>query len=347
MSTPVQVQANTSNSGIPSYGLLTWWTIHQKLHKVTMLKTSSLGLLVPDSVVKGIVGATPTNAFSKATNLGASGVPDFQPNPDLHAHFVTRKADGDSMILAWELVERGKKRLKVEQIGVLTLESDDLVFTPDPVGFVAHKPPSQNVVDAIRSDFERRIGAIDDIKLRSLVLNWLEDKHRVCLRNTGGLYFIPGLPNPPDHQQLINDCIAIRNWFVDQGIGSFSLIEIFNTPATSTSDLIESSLLELQAEIEEIGGKVDGYASSGGMNAGSRSYSTGTALDRIREIESKITTLQSALGDNLTLAVEMIQMVKSQAVMMKVQADQEVQAFREGKPSKEVGKRRKVQIVVK
>ena len=331
MTNPQKVSANAANAGLSadSFGYLVWWTIHQKVYDLGDLRHTARANQLPQAFVDKLIGADPNIAFSRATSLGAGGQIASQSTADLRYRFVTRAVHDNTRILALETVDASNVKLDVTQLGNLTLDGFMLTFTtinrPNSPGL---QKELDQLIQKMGADLANRIGRIDDTKLRQIILSWCADMNRVSMRNSGGIYF---LPSGAKRDALTDQILGLSQWFLDNEIGRFSSVELFPTPTTSTDDIIQSALDEIDAELTEVSQKLTDYSNSTGMNAGSRMYSAGTQLDRLKALTEKGRALKDSLGDPIALALSKIELLTHRARTMQNDSAAIVQRERDSK----------------
>lgn len=322
--------ANAALAGINSFGYLIWWTIQQKVHNLADLRTTATANNLPQSFVDKLTGADPDVAFKRATNLSAGGRIAKVSTDTIKYRFVTRSVKGDNTrILALETLNSANVTLDTLQLGNLTLDAFNLRYQSitRPVDHELAKEMDQ-LIGEMGADLQNRIGRLDDQKLRSIVLSWCSDVHRVSMRNTGGVYFVPTGSN---HQTISDQILGIIQWFNDNQAGTFSAVELYPTPTTSIDDIVNSAIDEIANELLEVETKLQAYADNVDMNAGSRGYSAGTQVDRLKALKGKGSALLDSLGDPVALTLSKIDLMIHRAQRMQLASNEEVQREREAK----------------
>ena len=315
-------------------GHLVWWSLPQASDlDVQTVRDAATTAGIPDWMQQRIRGTTIRAAFTGATSLGSEGVPASWNNrtdsPGSRARFITRRAGGD-VILAREMLDTDGRRLELQQVAVVYLtERNELERSVRGLdGRILD--PLFTEVNAVVDDMENRmaalLGRLDTTLVRGLVQDWLYRRNRVCLRGTGGVYFIPG-------DQSI-ELLTLRDWIMSYPVeGNFSIAEQWSGGANSVDDLSASAVIELEAEIGDINTRLDEYAANVKMNDGGRAYSAGTQAKRARELLSRLDAIENALG-SLGVVRHMITGVIRRAADMTTSAQAEVVAYRAVKKPK-------------
>lgn len=278
---------NASNLHQP-FGWLTWWTIYQGIYNVNNLTQTGTTVNLTPTILKNVVGAEEKSAWLKATQLGAVGRDVKTADPDKRAKFYTRDLGGETRAITYEIVDREDKKVFSQQAATLGRDGTEILADVEP--WVAQDQfvlnPLIETIESMQSELLNRIGNVDDVKIRSLVLQWLKNKHRVCVRGHGGVYYIPG-----NDQQTQDEILAVREWIDQSGLGSFSVVSLRNDGATSLSDFQNSAVDEVLQEIREVSDTLEKYADDPNLR------SANTQIKRVAELEEKIKTLNENLGD--------------------------------------------------
>lgn len=318
----------TANDAQP-FGFLTWWTVNQGNRDIGDLREQADAARVPAWIVDSLSGAKPETAWLRATQLGSKGVASAS-NGNTMARYLVRDAGERVRILVREIIDENNVSVSIEQMGVLTMRGDGIEFEPDvhSAGFAAHKREVEQVVSGMRDDLYDRVGKIDDNRIRSLILRWLSRRFRVCVRGTGGVYFIPVPRDPAAAEELMDEIQSLRLWMSSSHLGTFSIVALQPGGATTIEDFQESAIEDLKSEIEEVNANIARYAGQANMNAGSQMFSASTQVERLDAIKEKMETLMDALGSKVGTVQGMLEIVRQKARDMEMTASGKVAAAR-------------------
>lgn len=338
MFTPTTVAQIANKAGISTanadqpFGFLTWWTVEQGNRDIDDLREQADAAKVPAWIVDSLSGAKPETAWLRATQLGSKGVASASGGNSM-ARYLVRDAGDRIRILVREIIDENNVSVSIEQMGVLTMRGDGIEFEPDThsASFAAHQREVEQVVSSMRNDLYERIGKIDDNRIRSLILRWLSRRFRVCVRGTGGVYFIPVPRDPADAHDLMNEIQSLRLWMSSSHLGTFSIVALQPGGATTIEDFQESAIEDLKGEIEEVNANIIRYANQANMNAGSQMFSASTQVERLDAIKEKMETLMGALGSKVGTVQGMLEIVRQKARDMEMTASSKVVAARDTK----------------
>lgn len=317
----------TRRTSLPSgnsFGFLCWWTISQGQYKVSDLIEHAKESGIDTSVISALRGADLETAFAKATNLGVKGYPSIPDHPSQTARYLTRDVGDHQRAIVREVIDQDKKKVSTLQVAILS-RFGPTINTTDRSLTLTLDHEVDKLVDSMQEDMDRRVGFIDDTRLRSLLLNWLTSVHRVAMRGTGGVYFIPGTNRQAE-------VLAMRKFINNSGVGKFSVVRLYSDDATTLDDFRQSAIEEVKNEMAEVNDKLNQYESSAGMNEGSRMYSSSTQVERMRELGKKVQALQDSLGETIGLVDAQYQVILRRAIKMQQDSTQNVQLH---KPSGE------------
>lgn len=339
MFTPTTVASIAKKAGVTTtandsqpFGFLTWWTVEQGNRDIDDLREQADAAKVPSWIVDSLSGAKPETAWLRATQLGSKGVASASDGNSM-ARFLVRDAGDRIRILIREIVDENNVAVSLDQMGVLTMKGDGIEFEASAANsvYTAHEKEVNAVITAMRDDLYDRIGKIDDNRIRSLILRWLSRRFRVCVRGTGGVYFIPVPRDPSDAQDLMSEIQSLRLWMSSSHLGTFSIVALQPGGATTIEDFQESAIEDLKGEIEEVQSNIARYASQANMNAGSQMFSANTQVERLDQIREKMETLTEALGSKVGTVQGMLDIVRQRAFDMVKTSSGQVTTAREAK----------------
>lgn len=310
------------NQGDKPFGYLAWWTVEQGNRDIDDLKEQANAANVPSWVSESLNGAKPETAWLRATQLGAKGVASAS-NGSSMARYLVRDAGDRIRILVREVVDENNVSVSIEQMGVLTMKGDAIEFeaaTANSV-YTLHEKEVRAVLASMRDDLYDRIGKIDDNRIRALILRWLSRRFRVCVRGTGGVYFIPNPAGKADADELLQEITSLRLWMASAHLGTFSIVALQPGGATTVEDFQQSAIEDLKGEIQEVHDNIERYAGQANMNAGSQMFSASTQVQRLDAIREKMETLMGALGDKVGTVEGMLSIARQKALDMERSAN--------------------------
>jgi len=334
--------AKTATVGSLTFGFLVWWTIHQGVYDLTNLQVKSSSPEFPMAIRNLLTGAEPKTAWLKATQLGVKGSPSATHNPDIAARFLTRDVGDGLRAVIREEIDKDGKAVSTQQLALLGYDDQDPCISATVQRFYDPKDIAQELItliEAMSANMGNRTGKIDDTKVRSALLRWLELKHRVCVRGTGGVYYIP--LTAATFNAVREEVVAVRTWVKDCAVGTFSVVQLTKDGATSINDIQESAVAEILAELATVNDSLDQYANSQGMNHGSRMYSASTQVEKVATLKAKAKHLEEALGDVILKVQVKLDMTEKRAVQMRHEAALVVQSEKVQRESKRSQKGRK------
>ncbi len=212
-------------------GFIIWFTVPE-----VNLTFSELGALAQASGVHVDFvpdPPEPRHAWEKATNLGARGRKTQAP-PDMvrqcladygvepTVKFKTVTVNGSAPNLVRHIVReavisqagRPEKQLSMDTVAVLTFDTDtntaDFREIRDPEGWV------NGAVIGLLQDLTAKTQHLtnhpDGARIRYGIREALDIHYKVCLRGTGGVYYVPDLGNASDMQALRNYINGLDNY---------------------------------------------------------------------------------------------------------------------------------------
>ena len=289
------------NSQSLHFGFLLWWTIRQGNYSVENLKDSGRSQDLPEIIQRYIKGANEKSSWVRATQLGAKGIESDTGDFSLVAKYQTRNVKKDESgnnqrILYREVVDTEGISVSAEELVVISHENDRVVFSYiTGISDQTIRDELAYIKDRMQKDMDSRLGNMDDTRIRQAIMRWLESRHRICVRGTGGVYFIPVLDNSPRATEILEEIQSIREWIEENSLGVFSVVKLTNDGATSIEDFRQSAIEEILAEIEEINENLTRYKSNPDMADGSLMYSSGKMVERLKELKQKVVENDKAM----------------------------------------------------
>src|SRR5690606_27231771 len=185
-----------------SFGLLIWWSIRQGVYDLATLQQVAQEVKLTPAISEYLTGADAKSAWFKATNLGSKGVPSYAyVQPGCRAYYTVRDVgNGEpSRALVREMLDDRQKKVGSRQVALLGLDEQEGVVTCDIDPSIAADAPVlleevSRLIDGLQEEIDRRIGQIDDKRIRHVITQWLGQRHRVSMRGKGGVYYLPMTP---------------------------------------------------------------------------------------------------------------------------------------------------------
>lgn len=334
--------------GRDTIGWLTWWTIRKGSYNVAPLRRAAQDAGLDDYVVSRIRGRDEIAAFLAAVRTGSAGVPI--PSPAGEAwRLITREADTQGStaegrtIRALVLQKTNPNSGEIEDVvsahtlAILTADtrrgriSVNWANPNDINEYVERK------VQEMQVKMEQNIGTIDDGRIRTIVIGWLRERHRISVRGTGGVYFVPAPIDMDEKKERQDEMVSMRDWMATIG-SPFSIVAFNERGALSLNDFVQDAVGEIEDELKDISEKLAGWAQNTRMNAGSLMFSTNTQVSRMKNIRDKIKALKESLGEAVGTVDEMYHMLHRQATGMQEKASAEVDEAQKAKTAKKAEK---------
>jgi hypothetical protein len=283
-------------SGQPiSFGFLMWWTIAQGIYDRDPLVASATAL--PQEIQDALTGAREKHAWERATYLKIGSIPSIEGN-GCSVHYTTRDIEeSNTRLLIREVVDNANVKLETTQVARLIFNGT-FVFEYE-LGYYDHMAEVDHIILRLQDNYNQRVGRIDDNKVRNALLGWMDKRHRITVRGSGGVYYIPTTPSSPNWTTIASEINVVRNWLSINGLGTFTSIELVETKETTKPDFLEMAIAEVIDAMDTIDRKLKEYTDSTGMNDGSRMEASRSQVNKIQELQAKIEALEDALGDKL------------------------------------------------
>lgn len=338
-----QVQARTLTGDKQlSCGYLLWWTIHQRVYNYQAVSTSALTNKVPGEIYDMLVGDEAVSAWHKATKID-NGIVSLEPDADCKSRYVTKEVQEKVRLLVREKISKGNRVLSLHQLGVLTFDGG-FKFDAYP-DFETFKDEATAIIQSMSADYAARIGQLDDIRVRKVMLAWIDARHRVNVRKTGGVYYIPLRAGMDD------EITHVAQWLAVNDMGTLSSIAIFETPGTTIQSLIDAATEEITEEVESLtnklanvvdnfkadikakeDGKIDDVTLA--MKAGSYTYTVGQYKSQLARLEAKVTAVDGSLGKKLGQFAIRLAMLDNRADQIKLKAESASDDYQTAKATK-------------
>lgn len=344
----------TSEQDGSAKGWLTWWTISEQELAADEVRIAGRDANIPAWMIDRISGRTNKSAWMAATQLGAKGEPSqaSQRDPDgSRARYLTRALNEETRVIIREVIDELGERVSVVNVALIYLMGHRFESSKAD-GYWTLSPNVQaeadRLIDRMEADYLRINGKVDSGRIRALVLDWLDRHFRVCVRGTGGVYFIPRPDDAFWTESVEQELSAISTWVTSSPIsGLFSIVELFNTGATTMDTFRQSAIDELKGSLEDVSAKLAGWKANAKMNAGSLMFSSDQMVNRLDGIEEKLNVLQANLGEELGVIGVMLQSVRKEAESMRQSSTLEVSQARDARAAaREAAKQAKANTCV-
>ena len=298
-------------------GWLVWWTIPKDEYDLQIVETAAADHDVPVEICSRLSGRNRESAWRKATQLGAVGKSIFS-STSLLRRLVTRPTASDEIPSRALVVESTNFTWETEDTvtakTAVILELEGGYDFKVQVAEWAMKDPAWHEIlgeiDYMRSEMYRIEGRIDDGRIRASLFAWLSKRHKVTVRGSGGVYYLPFAASRQSKEEFETELLKIRDWLKAIG-ASFSVFGINAEGAHSIDAFVADATDEIKSDLKDISEKIKNWEGNSNMNAGSRHYSAGTQIERMSAIEEKVEILKESLGEEIGVVDEMTNMVKA------------------------------------
>ena len=321
-------------------GWLVWWTIQKDEYDLQIVETAAIDCQVPDEVRSRLSGRNRESAWRKSTQLGAVGKPILSANAILR-RLVTRPTASDEIPSRALVVESTNaswdtsEAVTAKTAAILELDGGyDFSFRI--AEWVRNDPSYTEImseIDYMRSEMYRIEGRIDDSRIRASLSSWLSKRHKVTVRGSGGVYYIPFAASQQSKEEFESELLAVRDWLKAIG-ASFSVFGINAEGAHSIESFVADATEEIKSDLKDISEKIKNWEGNSNMNAGSRNYSAGTQIERMTAIEEKVEILKESLGEEIGVVDEMTNMVKARLDAMVHNSSREMVSDKEARHSR-------------
>lgn len=317
-------------------GYLIWWTVpeveapYQELNKLAA-QVSFPADCVPNP-------PAPRHAWEKATNVGGARGLKLDVPVDLGnqvfieygaapvVRLITRRVSEAAPVLRRHLVREAVipvspdhwKQLSLQTVAVLEFNCKtnraDVELVGDNEGWV------NGNLNTILTDMDARRRALlnlaDGNDVREGVRKRLTDLHRVTLRGTGGVYFVPRAA--PDAEASLKALRAyikgLKPWKVGQLEPSCSIVRLNGEDAESIKEeILTSALAEFKARLSELAEKVEPVLKGSAKGKVAERISQ-SATEELFTVKAAIAAYRESLNDDLQGLADMIEMAQAAVV---------------------------------
>lgn len=317
-------------------GYLTWWTVPDcaaPYHELNQLATQ-IGFPI-DCVPKP---PAPRQAWEKATNVGgARGLNLDAPGDKIDQVFiqygappivrlVTRRVSDKAPLLRRHLVREAViplardnwKQLSMQTVAVLEF---DCTTRRSAVQLVYdHEGWTNGNVNLVVQDVELRqqllLDHADGNDIREGIRKQLFQLHRVGLRGTGGVYFIPesALDAECSLRAMRAFIKGLRPWVTGKLWPTCNIVELHGEEAEHLrEEIVESATEEFKKRLSDLADKVDPIL-QGRANGKVADKIAQGATEDLMLIQSAIAAYRNSLHDEFAALTDMLQMAQAAVV---------------------------------
>jgi len=319
-------------------GWLVWWTLRGGEYKVDDLKKAAAVVDIPDYIYSRIKGRDLGSAWFAATNLGKHGY-SIPSSADVMRKMVVREAYPDApsiraraLVVETTQLSSGATKDKVTSKTAAILELD-WARRDISVQWAEWLQEDQNANSAARRVVQQMNntmltieGRMNEGRIRTALQSWLRTIHRVSVRGTGGVYFIPATANAADRLKTEQALLRVREW-LDVAIDSpFSVVALNKAGAHSIDDFTADAVAEIRQELTIVAKRLDDWEANEAMNAGSKMSAAKTQIAKLEALAVKAMALKQALGDEIGVVDEMLSLLQTRSSTMAIENTQIVTA---------------------
>ena len=313
-------------------GYLTWWTVpdcaapYQELNQLA----ARIGFPI-DCVPKP---PAPRQAWEKATNVGgARGLSLDAPGDKIDQVFiqygappivrlVTRRVSDRAPLLRRHLVREAViplahdnwKQLSMQTVAVLEFDCTTRHAHAQLVD--DHEGWTNGNVNAVVQDVEQRrlmlLNHADGNDVREGVRKLLFQLHRVGLRGTGGVYFVPesALDAERSLTAMRTFIKGLRPWVTGKLSPSCNIVKLHGEEADHLrEEIVESATEEFKKRLTDLADKVDPVL-HGRVNGKVADRIAQGATEDLMLIQSAIAVYRDSLHDEFAALTDMLQMAQ-------------------------------------
>ncbi len=317
-------------------GYLIWWTVPEIAAPYQELNKLAAQVGFPCDCVPN--PPAPRHAWEKATNVGGARGLKLDAPVDLSnqvfveygtapvVRLITRRVSESSPVLRRHLVREAViplspdhwKQLSLQTVAVLEFDCHsnraDVEIIGDNEGWV------NGNLNTILTDIDARRHALlnlaDGNDVREGVRKLLVNLHRVTLRGTGGVYFVPrAAPDAESSLKALRAYIkGLQPWKVGQLEPSCNVVRLNGEDAESIKEeILTSALAEFKARLSELAEKVEPVL-QGRAHGKVADHITQLAAEELLAVKAAIAAYRESLSDDLQGLADMVEMAQSAVV---------------------------------
>lgn len=359
------------------YGIQVYYSVWSQVWEAGTLRQAVLDVdaepehsgYLPAAVLDFIdrTDTLPPAAFRKSASVKGKGVKTTARNDHEVSAIKTEivpDVDGTFVMYIKSVARDGEDDAQLEYVkcGLLVHDPDHIdataqgiVWRPEPE--FARAPNEKGLkswqrdriravnglVQAIRDKYNSIVHKINDVQVRqNLLLPWLADLHRICVRASGGVYVVP-LPKETT-QAIVNqraavvaEMAAMQRWLDLAGVGEMTLAALYDGKLSPMSQHRQAAIAELTDELKLIQEKLQTYDK---VQASTRKSAAGSMLKRLNEVKAQIKRLNQTFNEDILIKGIQLDALTNQATALIVSADKEITEFRAGAKERKTNKRK-------
>lgn len=349
------------------YGIQVYYSVWSQVWEADTLRQAVLDVdtepehsgYLPAAVLDFIdrTDTLPPAAFRKSASVKGKGVKTTARNDHEVSAIKTEivpDVDGTFVMYIKSVARDGEDDAQLEYVkcGLLVHDPDHIdataqgiVWRPEPE--FARAPTEKGLksyqrdriravnglVQAIRDKYNSIVHKINDVQIRqNLLLPWLADLNRICVRASGGVYVVP-LPRETT-QAIVNqraavvaEMAAMQRWLDLAGVGEMTLAALYDGKLSPMSQHRQAAIAELTDELKLIQEKLQTYDK---VQASTRKSAAGSMLKRLNEVKAQIKRLNQTFNEDILIKGIQLDALTNQATALIASADKEITEFRAG-----------------
>ena len=313
-------------------GFLTWWTVPDVMAPYQALSDLSAQIGFPAECVPKL--PKPRQAWEKAANVGGQRGLLLETPVDLgnevfirrgvapEVRLLTRRISDKAPALCRHLVRevtvgaagRADEQLSLRTVAVL--DFDCLTNSTQAQYLTDYEGWTNGNVTAIVQDIQARYAALQDHAdgndVREGVRKLLEDLHRVGLRGTGGVYFVPdSAPDAESRLKAMRSFIkSLRPWVTGKMQPSCNIVRLQGEEAEHLRDeIVESATEEFKRRLSGLADKVDPVI-AGRVNGRTADKIAFAATEDLLKIQQAVAAYRDSLRDDFAALGDMLAMAQ-------------------------------------
>ncbi len=322
-------------------GYLTWWTVPDCAAPYAELNQLARQVGFPIDCLPKV--PSPRHVWEKATNIGGTrGLNLGAPSEKIDEVFIqygiapivrllTRRVSDAAPLLRRHLVREAViplahdewKQLSLQTVAVL--EFDCAANRADADLLDDHEGWTNGNIQSIVQDIEQRRRQLQDHAdgndVREGIRKLLMQLHRIGLRGTGGVYFVPeAAPNAEHRLKALRSFIkALRPWTTGKLLPSCNVVKLLGEEAEHLrEEIVETATAEFKQRLSELADKVDPVL-QGRVNGKVADKIAQSATEELISIQAGLAAYRDSLHDEFAALTDMLHM--AQTAVLKAMGD--------------------------
>jgi len=325
-------------------GYLVWWTVPECEAPYADLTKLAAQVGFPSDCVPN--PPAPRHAWEKATNVGGArglkmDVPVdlrnqvyVQYSADPTVRLIVRRISDAAPVLRRHLVREAViplspdhwKQLSLQTVAVLEFDCranmSEVQIIGDHEGWINGNPSASSgqALNTVLTDIDARRRALlnmaDGSDVREGIRKLLCDLHRIALRGTGGVYFVPrAAPDAESSLKALRAYIkGMQPWKVGQLEPSCNVVRLNGEDAESIrEEILTSAMAEFKARLSGLAEKVEPVLKGSAHGKVAERISQ-SATEQLLTIKAAIAAYRESLSDDLQGLTDMIEMAQSAVI---------------------------------